>query len=55
MKGGLHGNWRGLSSSALWEGRDLPVLNDYRDVAVDARGLISLLDRNDGFDILEHQ
>jgi uncharacterized protein (DUF1501 family) len=33
VKGGLHGDWRGLGDGVLWEGRDLPVLNDYRDVA----------------------
>jgi len=33
VRGGIHGDWQGLHESALWQGRDLPVLNDYRDVA----------------------
>ena len=33
VRGGLHGDWRGLADQDLYEGRDLPVLNDYRDVA----------------------
>ena len=30
VRGGLHGDWRGLSETALFEGRDLPVTTDYR-------------------------
>ncbi|MEZ4221823.1 MAG: DUF1501 domain-containing protein [Polyangiaceae bacterium] len=30
--GKVHGNWPGLSSEALYEGRDLAVTTDYRDV-----------------------
>ncbi len=30
VRGGLHGDWRGLSEPALFEGRDLPVTTDYR-------------------------
>ncbi len=33
VKGGVHGAWRGVDKSVLYEGRDLPVLNDFRDVA----------------------
>ncbi len=32
VKAGLHGDWRGLSDAALFEGRDLPVTSDYRGV-----------------------
>ena len=33
VKGGrIHGDWRGLASSALYQGRDLPVTTDFRDV-----------------------
>ena len=34
-KGGMHGDWHGLEASKLWEGRDLPVLTDYRDIAAE--------------------
>jgi uncharacterized protein (DUF1501 family) len=30
IKGGLHGDWRGLSESSLYQGRDLPVTTDWR-------------------------
>ena len=30
VKGGLHGDWRGLSESNLYQGRDLPVTTDWR-------------------------
>ncbi|MCO6510541.1 MAG: DUF1501 domain-containing protein [Aridibacter famidurans] len=30
--GKVYGNWKGLSSSALYEGRDLAVTTDFRDV-----------------------
>jgi uncharacterized protein (DUF1501 family) len=47
VRGGkIYGNWRGLATNQLYEGRDLPVTTDFRDV------LISLLERhmnlNDG-------
>jgi len=33
VRGGkTHGDWRGLESSALADGRDLPVTTDFRDV-----------------------
>ena len=32
VRGGLHGDWRGLGASALYEGRDLPVTTDWRSV-----------------------
>lgn len=32
VRGGLHGDWRGLGASALHEGRDLPVTTDWRSV-----------------------
>ncbi len=33
IKGGkIRGDWKGLSSSSLYEGRDLPVTTDFRDV-----------------------
>ena len=32
VRGGVHGDWTGLSESALFEGRDLAVTTDYRDV-----------------------
>jgi uncharacterized protein (DUF1501 family) len=35
VRAGVHGRWSGLSSDALYQGRDLPVLNDYRDVATE--------------------
>jgi uncharacterized protein (DUF1501 family) len=35
VRPGVHGEWRGLGSDALHQGRDLPVLNDYRDVAAE--------------------
>ncbi|HMX47853.1 MAG TPA: DUF1501 domain-containing protein, partial [Candidatus Obscuribacter sp.] len=33
--GKLHGNWSGLNDRALYEGRDLPVLTDFRSVLTD--------------------
>jgi uncharacterized protein (DUF1501 family) len=38
--GKVYGNWRGLASEQLHEGRDLPVTTDFRDV------LISVLERH---------
>jgi len=35
VRGGVHGDWRGLEREHLYEGRDLPVLNDYRSVATE--------------------
>ena len=36
VKGGkVHGEWRGLEDKALYEGRDLPVTTDFRDVFAD--------------------
>jgi uncharacterized protein (DUF1501 family) len=36
VKGGkVHGDWRGLDDKALYEGRDLPVTTDFRDVFAD--------------------
>lgn len=35
VRGGVHGEWRGLETAQLYEGRDLPVLTDYRDVAAE--------------------
>ncbi|HJO24923.1 MAG: DUF1501 domain-containing protein [Myxococcota bacterium] len=32
VRGGLHGDWRGLEDSALYEGRDLAVTTDWRSV-----------------------
>lgn len=32
VNGGIHGDWAGLSESALFEGRDLAVTTDYRNV-----------------------
>ncbi len=32
VRGGVHGDWPGLEPHRLWEGRDLPVANDYRHV-----------------------
>lgn len=33
LKGGkVHGDWKGLEDKALYEGRDLPVTTDFRDV-----------------------
>jgi len=32
LRGGVHGDWRGLAESALYEGRDLPVTTDWRSV-----------------------
>ncbi len=32
VRGGVHGDWRGLGNAALYQGRDLPVLNDFRSV-----------------------
>jgi uncharacterized protein (DUF1501 family) len=33
VKGGkVHGDWRGLATDALYQGRDLPVTTDFRDV-----------------------
>jgi len=35
LRGGkVYGDWRGLSSSALYQGRDVPVTTDYRDVVI---------------------
>ena len=31
VRGGLHGDWRGLGEATLYEGRDLPVTTDWRD------------------------
>ena len=31
----VHGNWSGLNDRALYEGRDLPVLTDFRSVLTD--------------------
>ncbi len=37
VKGGkVHGEWRGLEDKALYEGRDLPVTTDFRNVFADA-------------------
>jgi uncharacterized protein (DUF1501 family) len=30
--GKLHGNWDGIGQNSLYEGRDLPVLTDFRSV-----------------------
>ncbi|MBW2415412.1 MAG: DUF1501 domain-containing protein [Deltaproteobacteria bacterium] len=32
VRPGVHGAWPGLQPDRLWEGRDLPVANDYRHV-----------------------
>lgn len=32
VRGGLRGEWPGLGEAVLYEGRDLPVANDYRSV-----------------------
>ncbi|NJP09970.1 MAG: DUF1501 domain-containing protein [Leptolyngbyaceae cyanobacterium RU_5_1] len=35
VKGGkVYGNWRGLATDQLYQGRDLPVTTDFRDVVV---------------------
>ncbi len=31
VRGGLHGDWRGLDEAVLYEGRDLPATTDWRD------------------------
>jgi uncharacterized protein (DUF1501 family) len=41
VRGGqVYGNWRGLAAKQLYEGRDLPVTTDFRDV------LISVLEQH---------
>jgi uncharacterized protein (DUF1501 family) len=36
LKGGaVHGRWPGLESSALYEGRDLAITTDFRDIVAD--------------------
>lgn len=32
VRGGMYGNWRGLAASQLYQGRDLPVTTDFRNV-----------------------
>ena len=32
LRDGVHGDWRGLSAKSLYEGRDVPVTTDFRDV-----------------------
>jgi uncharacterized protein (DUF1501 family) len=38
LRGGVHGAWAGLSRDRLHEGRDLPVLTDYRSALVEILG-----------------
>ena len=35
VRGGVHGDWRGLEERALYEGRDLPVTTGWRSVLHD--------------------
>ncbi len=32
VRGGIYGNWRGLAANQLYQGRDVPVTTDFRDV-----------------------
>ncbi len=32
VRGGIYGNWRGLAANQLYQGRDLPVTTDFRNV-----------------------
>ena len=32
VRGGMYGNWRGLAANQLYQGRDVPVTTDFRDV-----------------------